>query len=700
MPYQDENAGKNRSIAHQRIAQGFGALFRALRITLPHLADFGTTERSSLETLESRRLLSGTATLHSDLTYYRNYSAQAAASTSTVQGYSPAQIAHAYGFDQINFSSGAVAGNGAGQTIAIIDAYNDPNIVADLGVFDNQFGLSAPPGFQIVNQSGGTKLPSTDPGWAGEISLDVEWAHAMAPGANIELVEANSSSTSDLMAAVNYARHSAGVSVVSMSWGGSEFVNYSGGESSSQLTLDNIFTTPAGHTGVTFIASAGDSGFSNGVQWPASSPNIVAVGGTALVTSDNSGTYQSEGPWRGFANGTSGGFSQFESEPAYQQNAQQSGARSTPDVGYNADPNTGFAVYDSLAYQGYSGWQVVGGTSAGAPQWAALVAITDQGRAINGQGTLDGASQTLPALYSVYSPPGTSGYSTYTSVFNDIGSDGYGYSTGLGSPKAAQVAAILGAASSASTTTPTSPTLPASPITVSFKTMPSTSVLTGASGSLKLRLTNLNGATFSGPVDLTLYASTDGTISSAATTLDTVTLPNVKLKGFGSKDVTLAFTYPVSLTAGSYTLIATADATASGAASAQVVSADRVAVSPPSVDLATVFASTVPISVMPSHGDNVSVTLTNVGNVTAAGTVDLNLYASAGQTFSVADTLLAAITGRSIKLRAGRSLTLHVHFVAPAGTLGGTYNLIASTRSNTNLVDGDANNDVAAIATA
>ena len=104
------------------------------------------------------------------------------------------------------------------QTIAIVDAYNDPNIVSDLQVFDQQFGLSAA-SLKVVNQSGGSSMPTTDAGWAGEISLDVEWAHAMAPAAKILLVEANSASTTDLMSAVNYARNTAGVSVVSIELG-------------------------------------------------------------------------------------------------------------------------------------------------------------------------------------------------------------------------------------------------------------------------------------------------------------------------------------------------------------------------------------------------------------------------------------------------------------------------------------------------
>ncbi len=229
--------------------------------------------------------------------------------------------------------------------------------------------------------------------------------------------------------------------------------------------------------------------------------------------------------------------------------------------------------------------------------------------------------------------------------------------------------------------------------------MPTTSVLSGASGSLKVRLTNIDAAPFSGPVTVTLYASTDGTISSSATTLTSVTLANVKLKAFGSKAETLNFTYPSALTGGSYSLIATADATSTGDATAQVVSAARVSVTQPTVDLATAFDSTVPISVNPGKGDSASITITNDGNVTAVGALNLSLYAAAGQTVSVSDTLLAAITGRSFKLRAGKSLTLHVHFVAPAGAAPGAYNLIASTQSTTNPVDSNASNDVAVIET-
>src|SRR5665213_545052 len=165
-------------------------------------------ENSALiESLEQRQLLSA-----SDNVMHSNLVMKSAASNSnTVQGFTPAQIRQAYGFNNITFSNGTVNGDGTGQTIAIVDANNDPNINADLKTFDQQFGIAAPPSFTVVSQTGSTtKLPSLDPGWAGEISLDVEWSHAIAPGAKILLVEANSATLNDLMTAVNYARHASG----------------------------------------------------------------------------------------------------------------------------------------------------------------------------------------------------------------------------------------------------------------------------------------------------------------------------------------------------------------------------------------------------------------------------------------------------------------------------------------------------------
>ena len=332
----------------------------------------------------------------------------AAAQGGTPGGMSPAQIAQAYGFNQIQFSGG-VKGDGSGQTIAIVDAYDDPNIASDLAKFDSQFGLAAPPSFTKVYQSG--YRPQADTGWSQEISLDVEWAHAMAPKAKIVLVEANSSSLGDLLSAVDTARNMSSVSVISMSWGSSEFYG--------ETSYDSYFTTPAGHQGITFVASSGDQG-SPGL-WPSLSTNVLAVGGTTLHLSG--GGYGSETAW----SGSGGGLSQYESEPSYQNGVQSTGSRSTPDVSFDANPSSGFAVYDSY---GSSGWMVIGGTSAGAPQWAALVAIADQGLAQAGKGSLDGAQSRIYQLSSADFHDITSGSNGYSA------GAGYDLVTGRGSPVA------------------------------------------------------------------------------------------------------------------------------------------------------------------------------------------------------------------------------------------------------------------------
>src|SRR5579883_565618 len=333
----------------------------------------------------------------------------------------PAQVRHAYGFDQVTFAGGT-AGDGTGQTIAIVDAYDDPNIASDLQHFDTQFGIAAPPSFTKVEQTGTV----ANAGWAGEIALDVEWAHAIAPKAGIVLYEAKSASYTDLLAAVKSAASQPGVSVVSMSWGGSEF--------SGETSYDSYFTTPSGHTGVTFVASAGDTGAPT--SWPSASTRVLSVGGTSL-TLNSDGSYNSETGW----SSGGGGVSQYETKPTYQGyvSTPSTTKRTDPDVAYNADPNTGVYVYDS--YNG--GWFQVGGTSAGAPQWAALVAVADQGRALAGAAPLDGASQTLYAVYKMAQ--------TAPADYHDIttGNNGYaakvGYDavTGNGSPLAAKVVAGL-----------------------------------------------------------------------------------------------------------------------------------------------------------------------------------------------------------------------------------------------------------------
>ena len=337
-------------------------------------------------------------------------------------GLTPAQLRHAYGLDAVVFRAHgqAIVGDGSGQTIAIVDPFHDPYLASDLQAFDQAFGLPDPSLSQI-NLAGSR----TNDGWAGEEAMDVEWAHAMAPAAKIVVVEASSDGVVSLMAAVNAARRLPGVAVVSMSWGGSELRN--------ERKYDRTFTTPPGHNGVTFVVSSGDSGPRSGAQWPATSPNVLSVGGTTLST-DGAGNYLGESAWHQ----SSSGASRIEPQPAYQPAGAAAGKRSTPDVTFDADPNTGVEVYATAPSSGVASWQVVGGTSLGAPAWAAIVAVADQGRALAGLGTLDGPSQTLPTLYKLPS-------SAFRAVAaSRIGRAGGTAVAGLGSPNGS--ALVLGLA--------------------------------------------------------------------------------------------------------------------------------------------------------------------------------------------------------------------------------------------------------------
>jgi hypothetical protein len=301
-------------------------------------------------------------------------------------GYTVAQVTHAYGLDAITFTSPtgqAVVGDGSGETIALIEADHDPNLASDLDVFDQANGLNDP-ALTVVDQAGG----ATNAVWSSEETLDAEWAHAIAPGAGLLVVEAKSASLGDLVAAVDVARNTPGVASVSMSWGF--------GETASQTAFDAHFQTPPGHQGITFVAASGDYGSTGGPMYPSTSPRVLAVGGTTLSI-DPSGDYLGEVPW----SGSGGGHSPYEPEPTYQASVQTTGRRSTPDVAFVGDPNTGVEVYETPPRDGWGSWQTVGGTSLGTPAWAAIIAIVDQGRALAGRGSLDGPTQTLPALYSL-----------------------------------------------------------------------------------------------------------------------------------------------------------------------------------------------------------------------------------------------------------------------------------------------------------
>jgi subtilase family serine protease len=339
--------------------------------------------------------------------------------------FSPAQIRHAYGFDTIR-------NQGAGQVIGIVDAYDDPKIESDLAVFDQQFNLPACTSssgcFRKVYERG--SAPVSNANWSIEISLDVEWAHAIAPQATIVLVECASNSMSDLMSGVDVAVRN-GASAVSMSWTTGEF--------SSERQMDTHFAV----NGVTFLAASGDTG--TGVAYPAASPDVVGVGGTTLTLASN-GVYVSETAW----SGSGGGLSVVEREPLYQAQMpipdDARGYRGVPDVSYNSNPATGYAVYDTVGFGGQGGWFQVGGTSAAAPQWASLVAIANSMRVSSRKATL---GSTNTPLYSLAKIAMSADYHAVTHGSNGLcgvmctAEPGYDYITGLGTPQAPALVAAL-----------------------------------------------------------------------------------------------------------------------------------------------------------------------------------------------------------------------------------------------------------------
>jgi subtilase family serine protease len=339
------------------------------------------------------------------------------AAQSAVVGYTPSQIRRAYGFD-------LVSNQGAGQTIAIITAYDHPHIEEDLAVFSETFNL--PP---CTTQNGCFRKiaaganPGTKQIWTLEAALDVEWAHAIAPQARILLVQAKNDKLSELLDAVDFAVFQ-GASVVSMSWGALETPGTSQG-----LHFDR--------PNVTFIASSGDFGAAF-TLFPAASPFVTAVGGTTLNI-DGLGHYISETAW----SGSGGGLSIAENEPLYQATFDipnnPLGKRGIPDVAYDANFETGFAVYNSHPWAGLKGWLQIAGTSAGAPQWAGLAAIANSLRAAAGKPPMTGMNN---ALYNAAKNDYETNFHDVTTGTNGSclplcrATAGYDYLTGLGSPKA------------------------------------------------------------------------------------------------------------------------------------------------------------------------------------------------------------------------------------------------------------------------
>jgi subtilase family serine protease len=266
-------------------------------------------------------------------------------------GLSPANLQSAY---KLPSSTG-----GSGQTVAIVDAYDDPNAEADLNVYRSQYGLgsctTANGCFRKVEQSG----TPADAGWAEEISLDLDMVSAVCPKCKIVLVEANSASFAALGSAENTAAGLA--NVISNSYGGSD-------------ASDSSYGSYYNHPGKAITVSSGDSGY--GVEYPASSHYVTAVGGTSLRTASNSRGW-SETAWSGAGSGCSA----YNTALSGQSGLTGCSRRAVADVSAVADPSTGVAVYDT--YGGVGGWLVFGGTSVAAPVVAGVFGLAGNAASIN-----------------------------------------------------------------------------------------------------------------------------------------------------------------------------------------------------------------------------------------------------------------------------------------------------------------------------
>jgi len=390
--------------------------------------------------------------------------------------YTPAQIRHAYNLPPLPQSWDAMtaleaAQMGAGQTVYVLAAYHDPNIAAELDAFSKQFGLPSCKSVDIspdtylplavadksgcqfsvvyANQSRMTYVPPKyDAGWAGEIALDVEWVHATAPLARIVLIEAQDNLISNLMSAINLA-NAMGPGVVSMSFGAKEGMWTS--------SVDSIFSA----ADMTYVAATGDNKAE--VNWPSVSSQVLAVGGTSLLSYQNAGA-RYEIAW----SGTGGGISNYVNLPVYQQanslGLVSSLKRNVADVAFNADLNTGQYVA-IMPPNSILSWKRYGGTSLATPQWAGVVAVTNATRALNGQGPIGLVQNTIYKAAAEVSD-------FFSTVVHDItsGSNGfnaaskYDVPTGLGTPDVSAFIKLAGGQAQPGASQPSSGPVPVAPV--------------------------------------------------------------------------------------------------------------------------------------------------------------------------------------------------------------------------------------------
>lgn len=385
--------------------------------------------------------------------------------------YGPPDLRNQYDFN----AAYANGDTGAGQTIVIFDSFGSPTIQADLAHFDTSYGIGAPPSFKVYQPEGkvtysylnaspsavaANKNMQTQISWGYETALDVEYAHAMAPGANIALVETPNAETQGVQGLQNLenAQRWALDNHIGNVWSDSWATTEQAFHSPSVIQQLNRLYADAAAQGVTAFFGSGDTGVYNSnkqgtpypyptVNFPSSSPNVVSVGGTEIPAPQPSlQSYNPEAVWNDCCGQGGGGYSTVFPEPAYQQASNipdPTGMRGLPDVSYNAALVSAVLIYESFDPAG-AGWIIIGGTSAATPQWAAVDAIVNQ--ADGNLGFLN------PKLYALYQNP-----SLYASAFHDIttgnnssgpvtGYDatiGWDPASGLGTPDVANLVAAL-----------------------------------------------------------------------------------------------------------------------------------------------------------------------------------------------------------------------------------------------------------------
>jgi subtilase family serine protease len=429
-------------------------------------------------------------------------------------GVNPAVAVSGYGPSDLDSAYNVPTTLGSGKTVAIVDAYDDPNAASDLSTYRSNFGLpactTANGCFTKVNQNGAASpLPAANSGWASEIMLDLEMVSAICPNCHILLVEASSPTTANLGTAVNTAV-AKGAVAVSNSYGGSE--------SSSETSTDNSYYK---HAGVAIVASSGDSGY--GVEYPAASPYVTAVGGTNLTRTSNARGW-TESVWStSSSEGAGSGCSAYEPKPSFQTDTGCA-RRTVADVSADADPATGVAVYDSY---GSGGWTVFGGTSVASPIIGAMYALANSPAPTAFPNSYPYADPA--ALYDV-----TSGHTASCSpAYLCTGEVGYDGPTGLGTPDgvAAFGPASTGASDFSVSVNPTNVSVAAGSNAAATV---STAVTSGSSESVSLSASGLPSGVTASFSPSTVNSGSSSTLTFTASSSAAAGNYSVTVTGTGS----------------------------------------------------------------------------------------------------------------------------------------------------------------------